>query len=165
MLENYSIVKKFGFQTNNYLLFEKNSAKKTVELSETVSDSINFYQNYGIRDPNKLYLAKIKIDYSLLGKFSKFLYQPLNLKITLSLEDGTNRQFRAVVPVLESGVLLTRFVESDEDYEKFFSGETASLKKIRSFRIQPVYDNEFEKLNLLNYKEPIKIELQEVSIK
>ena len=134
-------------------------------MAKQNNQTINFYQNYEIKDLNKSYFVKINIDYSLLGSVSKILYQPLSLKIIFDLEDGTSREFRAVNSILKSGVIVNPFVESDEDYEMFFKGETNQLKKIKSFRIEPLYDNYFEKLNLLNYSEPSKIETYEFSIK
>lgn len=165
MLENYSVVKKFNFSQNEYLLLEKNPSLKFSSLGETENAAINFYEDYTIKDLNKMYFVKIKIDYSLLGKLSRIFYQPLRLKIVFTLDDGTTREYRAVNPILESGVIVNPFVESDDDYEKFFKGEINQLKKIKSFRFVPFYEGNFEKPNLLNYREPIKIESHELSIK
>ena len=164
LLENYSVVKKFDFQDNDYLLFQKNTNKKIVILGEAKTAAINFYQDYMLEDLNKTYFVKVNIDYSLLGNASKFLYQPLILKMIFNLDDGTTREFRAVVPIVKSGVLINPFVETDADYESFFKGETIPLKKIKSLRFEPFYDNKFQKLNLLNYREPFKLELHEFSV-
>lgn len=164
MLEKYSVVKKFSFSENEYLLLEKNATSKSANLGAAENATITFYEDFAVKDLNKMYLVKVKIDYSMFGKISRILYQPLRLKIVFTLDDGTTREFRAVNPILESGVIVNPFVETDEDYEKFFKGETQSLKKIKSFRLEPFYDGNFEKLNLLNYKEPIKIESHELSI-
>jgi hypothetical protein len=162
LLENYAVAKKFEFKGNEYLLFEKSANRKTVRFGEPANETLNFSQNYALPDPNKTYLCQIDLDYSALGNLSKFLYQPLNLKIVFALDDGREREFRAVVPILKSGVVINPLIESDVDHEMFFSGRTESLKKIKSFRLEPFYRNYFEKLNLLNYREPVKIEVREL---
>ncbi len=164
ILENYSVHKKFEFSENTYLLLEKNPISKSVKLEESQIEAIRFYENYEIKNLNAMYFLKIKIDYSPLGKISKILYQPLPIKIVLNLDDGATKEFRAVRPILESGVIVNPLVESDEDYECFFKGETNALKKIKSFRIEPFYDGYFKKPNLLNYEEPFKIEAYKFSI-
>ena len=165
ILENYSVRKSFEFKNNSYLLLERKPIKKAFILGEQENQTINFYQNYEIKDLNKSYFVKINIEYSLFGSVSKIIYQPLSLKIIFDLDDGTSREYRAVNSILKSGVIVNPFVESDEDYEAFFKGETNQLKRIKSFRLEPLYDNYFEKLNLLNYIEPSKIETYEFLLK
>lgn len=164
LLENYAVSTSFNFNGNTYLLFERNPTEKQLRLGEPEFEMINFYQNYELKDLSKSYFIKIKIDYSLPGSILKIIYQPLSLKLIFNLDDGTSRELRAVNAILKGGVIVNPFVETDDDYEKFFKDETDQLKKIKSFHVEPLYNNNFEKLNLLNYTEPIKIETYEFSI-
>ena len=162
IFEHYDVRSRFDFGNNEYLLLQRAPGGRRVAVGDPTNRTISMNQEYFVENSDMSYLAKINIDYSCLGNVSRVLYQPLSLQIVFTLTDGTVREHRAVVPILEGGVIINPLVETTADYELFFRGENEKLKKVRSFRLEPALKNGFEGLNEMNYKDPMRIESREI---
>ncbi len=62
----------------------------------------------------------VRIDYSILGRLARLLFQPPKLSVTMQLEDGSQDTYRAVPAIAEEGVLVNRFVDSTDGAKVFF---------------------------------------------
>jgi len=164
ILKNYSVRCRFKVDEVDYLLLIKEPRPREIVLGDSRTDIINLNQNYEIPDVNKTYYAKITIKYSALGDICRMLYQPLQLRMIVNLSDGTEREFRPVPSILESGVILNPYVETTRDYELFFDERAVELRKIKSLRFEPLYKGTLRSLNELNYTEPIVLEMREMTL-
>jgi hypothetical protein len=164
ILKNCSVRCRFKVDEVDYLLLIKEPRPREIVLGDSRTDIIHLNQNYEIPDVNKTYYAKITIKYSALGDICRMLYQPLQLRMILNLSDGTEREFRPVPSILESGVILNPYVETTRDYELFFDERAVELRKIKSLRFEPLYKGTLRSLNELNYTEPIVLEMREMTL-
>lgn len=136
LLNHYSCLGLYKSQESDFLLFQKKPGKNAVSFSEPIEKSIKLDEDYLLEDVNKSYFIKIQADYSLLGKASRILYKPFQISIIFTLEDGSTRQYRAIAPILRSGVLINPLIENDEDFFNFIKGGSVTeAKKIKSFKI------------------------------
>ena len=76
------------------------------------------------------------VEYSLLGQLAKFVLRPPRLEVVFEFEDASEKRFRAVRPVLGSGVLVNKYFDSAADAAKFFGAEFSSLYQVRSIRLE-----------------------------
>lgn len=165
LIKNYSIQKYFTINNLNYLLFKK-SNHDSLNISPIIKEeNIEMGEDYIIKDTNKAYLMKFDIDYSLLGKAMRFAYQPLYPIITFTLEDGSTKNFKVVIPILKGGVIINPFIENEKDFLNFSEGNWQSkVKKITKFRIEPLGQGYLKRLSLLNYQNKIKISVSEINV-
>ena len=167
LLKNYACLGIYNSQNAEFLLFEKNPGSASLDLSPPVEESIKFGENYLLKNPNKSYFVKININYSVFGKAVRFLYKPFPVLINFTLEDGTARSYRAIVPIMENGVLINPLIENERDFLNFVGGAAvAEGKKIRSFRIE--LDSPRSSIAAVasqTYRPDIKLSVSEVSIK
>jgi hypothetical protein len=87
-----------------------------------------------LEETTELQLLRANIRYNLLGKLVRFFFQPPELRITLKLEDGTERSFRAIKPLVSEGLLVNRFVENAFDANLFVTYNGASNRSVRAVR-------------------------------
>lgn len=62
-----------------------------------------------------------EVEYSLLGQIKALLFQAPVIVADLACEDGTLQQFRAIKPILETGVLLNKRVLNNEEATALFN--------------------------------------------
>ena len=58
------------------------------------------------REPDTLWLTNVEVQYSLLGRLARFFYTPPILRVTLRLANGKVITYRAVVPIVNGGIVL-----------------------------------------------------------
>ena len=117
ILRNYEIAGAY----NDFVLLEKSPQLK----SSTIVDEYDKQAQLGRfiflgKTPNLLLLTA-DIEYNLIGKISSVFYQPPILLVTVEYVDGNQQTFRAIKPIVSSGVLVNHLPESVEDLQTFFS--------------------------------------------
>jgi hypothetical protein len=111
LLKNYEVIDRSW----EYLLLKK--LKKPLQ-SSTTSKSDSTYQlgdDIELEESEELQLIKADIQYSLLGKIRRFLFQPPLLTATIQFEDGSQVAFKAIKPIANSGMLLNRYIGNNEN--------------------------------------------------
>lgn len=103
-----------------------------------------------------LNFAKIKIKKTVWGELANFLFKPSELEVQIFLMDGTLKSHRLIVPMAETGFLLSPWVENTEHFSWLFDPrQQAQLHSVKSIKIAPVryawqWAEQFE-MELLSY--------------
>ncbi len=70
------------------------------------------------------------------GKLASFLCQPAELTVAFEYSDGASRSYRAVLPILKTGVLINYRVESAEEIRRWLSSDMTGNVTARSIRFK-----------------------------
>jgi hypothetical protein len=130
ILSRYDIDRKIDDQL---LLKLRTNPRKLIEgKSKTINAKLG--QEIIIPRTSSLNFSKIKIEYSLLGKLKRLFFQPPHLIIRLTMENGEEYNYRAVVPILAGGVIINKFIDSNEEFELLLrsnGGMNSNITKIQ----------------------------------
>jgi hypothetical protein len=89
----------------------------TSRLAAVSTNEVKLTLNQKLRIPvtsNVLFLT-LNVDRTFLGRMKGFALAPSLLTATFEYEDGSSTNFRAVLPILKTGVLVNRRVESSDE--------------------------------------------------
>ena len=71
-----------------------------------------------------------------MGKILGLLYKPPQLTITIKLTDGSERKYRFIKGMAESGFILSPFVENTDDFSKLYAASSElQNKRIEKMKI------------------------------
>lgn len=115
--ESREIISSENFQ---YLLFRKRKTPLQMKQEEESEQVIRIGEEFSIRKtvyPQYLYAD---IRYSVMGKIQRLLFQPPEMKITVTYEDGTRQTYRVIIPIMNTGVLINKRTDTPYDASLFF---------------------------------------------
>lgn len=125
LLENYSLARQEG----SMFLLERNRHSRPF-IHNTGKKGKNFLKKeFKITPSNGILLIKFKIDYSLKGKIVRFLYKPPPLYIIIKTSDS-REHFRAILPILNGGVIANIDVRSEESIKNFLTHNFRDIPKV-----------------------------------
>lgn len=153
LLDNYTIV-SWG---KNESIFKKNTEiKKFSSLHKILEFRSNFDQEILLPNRPNLLFLKIYFRPSLAGKISTVIYKQENIVILIKLNDGTQREFRVIPEMMETGLLISPLVETNQEFSELFllNSDLQESKKVKSFRIKMPKQSWF-------WQPELPIELQE----
>jgi len=132
LLRRYEVVDRFKDQ----LLLRK--LPKPLDLHERQAgvQSARLGQLIPLTKTAELQLMQANIQYSLLGKLVRFLFQPPKLRVVLQLEDGSEREFRAIKPLVNAGLLVNRYVEDIFDANLFVTYNGEANQAVKAIRFE-----------------------------
>jgi hypothetical protein len=148
----FEVFKKYSvadtFSTNleeRYLLLKQcsigrnYSAKPLPVISSTLNTPI-----YIPPTPGLLYYT-LRVNYTMMGRLQRLLFQPPPLYMKIKLIDGSAFTVRAIKTILENGVLVNRLVYTFDDVHKFFSGNVEKLSVIEEITLYSPHEYGFSK--------------------
>jgi hypothetical protein len=125
-------------RTDYLLLSEKNGVHRypIFQLIETRAVKITDTVDLHLPDTAAIYMTA-DIEYDWKGRLRRMCYQVPAITVTLFYED-TVQQYRAVVPILKSPVLINKAVIDATDLKNFYTGNLARNRTIKAFVFTPV---------------------------
>ena len=165
LITDYYCNAEFQVQDFEYLLFQRKSNNATITISPPNEEILKIGEYYDLKDTNKIYFIKMNIEYSLLGKGLRFAYKPFIISIIFTLEDGSERRHRVVIPIYKDGIMVNPYIEKEKDLFNFITGNRSAEKKIKSFRFE--VSSSTALLNYVavkSYDENINLSVSEISI-
>ncbi|MFD1819875.1 hypothetical protein SAMN04515674_103313 [Pseudarcicella hirudinis] len=152
LLQEYDI--RFTSVCNDTLQILKKSLRpRKLILAETDSSEVKMNEFIHFSQKGKLILMKAKIEYSFWGKLRRIFFQPPVLEAELIFEDGSHRKIKAILPELESGVIL-KGVRTNADAGTFFRTKGQGNKSVSEIKFIG---------NRLGFDQNIKLTLQEIT--
>jgi hypothetical protein len=132
ILQHYEVVDRSW----DYLLLKKLPRPLAFKTVEQKHGSAKLDEYIPVGKGSHLQLFKPRIKYNLLGKARRFLYQPPHLYVTLRLESGTTKTYRAITTVVNGGVFINAFVDSNNpmDADLFFTYNGALNQRVTKFK-------------------------------
>jgi hypothetical protein len=122
----------------NHLLLKRMERPLDMRTENLSEGNARFSDFVAIENTDDLQILYADVEYSLLGKLQRLLYQPPQLFITLVAEDGTAQTFKAIVPILKGGVIINKFIPPSDNYEEmetFITFNGALNKRIVQYKI------------------------------
>lgn len=110
------------------LLLQKNKEPLKMIKAKESSIKLELDKPYMIPKSDALYYLYTDVTYTLWGKIQSFLYQPPQLEVEFVYQDDTKWRFKAIVPILKTGVLINKKIHTTDDAATFF--ETKGLQNI-----------------------------------
>ena len=119
MLANYQYV---DLEDDDLMLLQKRSEPLDyVELS-AAGGTTQLDREIPLDRTEDLLLMSFDIQYNLLGKLSRTLYQPPPLYVTLTFDDGDQETFKAIKSVVNGEVQVNKFYKKAEQAVSLFGG-------------------------------------------
>ncbi len=131
-LEHHAIEDYFPYRS--YLLLR---AKKNAAMYPQFTPISNTWKNMGdtvqvnFDDTDAVYMTA-NIQYDLSGKMRRLFYQVPALNVTLFYDD-TCQDYRVVVPIIHSPVLINKAVIDNSDLANFYTGNLRRKRRIKAF--------------------------------
>jgi hypothetical protein len=72
------------------------------------------------------------IDFSYAGDLRRILFQSPRLKMRVRFEDGSEKDYSAIVPILKTGIVFNKQVNTTADAWTFFSTNGEGCKKVKA---------------------------------
>ncbi|MDW8319363.1 MAG: hypothetical protein RMN53_16155 [Anaerolineae bacterium] len=132
LLANYQVAAR----SDRLLVLQRLPEPLVVTEERTVSGEIALGEALEIEDHAGLQMMRAQVDYSLLGKLVRLLFQPARLQVRIEFSDGEVRTYRAIPTILQGGVLINRFVESLEQAEDFFGNRGQGGRTVKKLMLQ-----------------------------
>jgi hypothetical protein len=119
---------------NIYLLLKKREQPLKMAVVNVTQGKLEIGKAYTIGNTSDLLYLYADVKYDLPGKIRRFLFQPPPLYVILTYDDGRSVEYQAILPILKTGVLLNKKIETINDAAKFFDNQGADNGKITGFR-------------------------------
>lgn len=133
--DHYELFDTLTHPDSSYILFrQRKSPLKhlAVDVANVTTKTNTWIQVPA--DTSNLYLyADVK--YSVMGKLRRLLLQAPMLRVAFNYSDGSQKTYRCIPKILQTGVLINKGVTSNQDAYYFFNREHNRLKKIVSFKL------------------------------
>ncbi len=124
-------------QHNDFLFLDKKENCDFVDtMTPIMQQNISLRRWVSLPTNNHLLYAQIGIQPSFMGKILGLLYKPPQLTITIKLTDGSERKYRFIKGMAESGFILSPFVENTDDFSKLYAASSElQNKRIEKMKI------------------------------
>jgi hypothetical protein len=106
ILLNYEVIDRSW----DYLLLNKLPKPLQKQVLKTTNNEYRLNEYITVDTSQALQYAKINIEYSLLGKLRRLLFQPPTLMATIQFEDGSKKTARAIKTIVNGGIFLNKYV-------------------------------------------------------
>lgn len=131
MMQYYEVIDTF----NNYTLLKRAAAPTKIVLAEEKIQEIELNKFYDIPVSEHLQFATFNIQYTGVGKAQRFIFQPPVLNISFILDDGRKAEHRLIISSVNNPVLLSYYIETDEDTRQFLLNRTLNRNRITKLMI------------------------------
>ncbi|HEY6899752.1 MAG TPA: hypothetical protein VI233_03880, partial [Puia sp.] len=134
ILNHYTVIGKIM----GYLLLKKRESAST-DWHPIKTDTVYAHLNEDIPIAKTGYLqySRFSFRHTLYGKLKTFFLQPPALQIRIILNDGEVRTYNAIRPILEGGVLINKFIITDEGFQAWLLAHGRTTPDIRAIRLEP----------------------------
>lgn len=165
LMSNYTYTGlNFPDAYGNISLYKKYRTGKNYSLDPILAKNnpnINFNDILQIPQGDSLLVLKANIQYSFIGKLKRLFYVPSQLDIEIFYEDNSIRKFRAVLPIIQGGIICNKYIEyfgqgpERDAFMKYYGNYNKKVKSIRfssnePWGFNPTYNFEFYKVRIDN---------------
>ena len=129
---------------SDQLLLQKEAVPRAmVKLKEdTVQTRMGVWTP--VKKGQGILFTRIQVKKNLTGRLRTLVYQPTELRMLYKLANGDGGYFRLLLPIMEEGIILNKFVNTTPEARLFFLSDGRLNEDIRSICIEPVGLNGFQ---------------------
>jgi hypothetical protein len=162
LLARYSIVDTIPQTeyTNSMILFKRDTVDRSLEERVLLDTIIQFGQPFSIPDTEKVLYLRMCVEYSLLGKIRRVLYQPSLPYMKLNYADGDTSYHRAIIPIFRAGVPINKKVLTIDDAYDFFAFDGKNNLTTKSFTLigNPRWLKSTVRIELVEYELDVEMD-------
>ena len=107
-----------------FLLKHESNVRRFIPVA-TNAVSVGWDQPLMVPPTTNLLFLTLDVSRTALGKFRSLVLSPSILRVTFGFEDGSSSDNRAVLPILKTGVLINRRVESEAETRNWLEAAPA----------------------------------------
>jgi len=123
-------------KTDRFLLLEKQprTAKCTVTLAQEGEAKIG--RQITLPATRNLLVLRPEIEYNQVGKLMRLFYQPPILKVALRLKGGETKRYRAILPMVNNGVISNWLVDDLPTAEAFLQSYGGGGREVKAISFE-----------------------------
>lgn len=162
LLQNY----KPSMMKSNFLFLVKNKNPNENREPLLISSKTHLFGEV-VKIPNagKIIFAEIKIKPTFFGRIANIFFKSSELRITLELKNGMQKQYRIIAEMTKSGLIISPLIESTTEFGLLYGNPSYLTDKIvKSFSIAPIggisslWRNEYDvTFKVINSPPPVDI--------
>lgn len=134
ILTHYEVVADTAWsEQDQYFLLKKRNVPLKLEIVSEKKIQLQLGEEYSFDSSSLQYLYPA-IRYNLRGTIRRFLFQPPALQAQITFEDGSKEQYKAVIPVMASGILVNKKIVTTLDARLFFEHQGKRNVAIKSIK-------------------------------
>ncbi len=132
LLTHYQIVQR----TPEFLLLQRREQPLTMTETPGPSGTARLGEFIDLPPSDGLQFMTADIEYSLLGKFERLLFQPRRLWVTVEFEGGETRTYRAIKPMVNDQALVDPFFETLDDAQVYIDSLGHDSRRVKRIRFE-----------------------------
>ncbi len=136
------------------LLLKKRTKPLTTQTIKKTTFYLTINEEYIVPESDQLLYLYANVKYNLMGKLLRIFSQPPPLMVRIKYNDGTEEVYRAILPILKTGVLINKKITTTAEAAGFFFNQGRNNTKIVGIKFEAGYG--FEK-NIEAYLEEIRL--------
>ncbi|HWA34027.1 MAG TPA: hypothetical protein VG737_07855, partial [Cyclobacteriaceae bacterium] len=141
ILSQYKITGEF----NGQLIMGKADSPLRAERIKTTRSEAKLGESIQVPGGVALQFAKVDVKYSLWGKIRRLLFRPPGLTVKFTLSNGDTYSYKAITSILSGGVIINRFVDTQEELEFFLRCRGELNTRVKKIEFDPTDgDNGFD---------------------
>lgn len=133
ILSQFEVV---GEIKDQLLLTHRKEPKSLINEGGTQTMEAKLGEDISIPRSSSLAFTKIFVDLSFFGKVRRLLYQPPSLNVIFTLENGETYTYRGITTILSGGVILNKFIDTNEEFELLMRADGALNTNVKKIRLE-----------------------------
>jgi len=121
-------------RNNVYVLLKKRKHSRKMNIVEETNIKMEMNKKYDISSTDNLQYLFADVQYDWKGKLRGIFFQPPPLEVIVTFQGNSMARFRAVVPIVKTGILINRQVLNTLEAGMFFSKDGKLNDRITSIR-------------------------------
>jgi hypothetical protein len=143
LLQRYQLADTVSIKDKRLILLRKEPVVRPLIKKLVLDTTMELNKTMKLPETSQMLFMECDLDYSAMGKIRRLIYQPSRVKIELTDESTTKSSFKAIVPLLNSGVLINKSLhlnnaEQEVDYDAmlhFFKNKGSGGRQIKDIKI------------------------------
>jgi hypothetical protein len=123
-------------KTDSFILLEKQPQMAKCKATLVKEGEARIDRFITLPNTKNILVLRPEIEYSLVGKLVRFFYQPPFLRVTLRFKNGESQEFRAILPIVNNGVIANRLVNDPDTAEQFLQTYGEGGQNVRMIRFE-----------------------------
>lgn len=119
---------------NNFLILRKNEGTSPTKSVNVTSEQHKLGELVKLPPYNRLIFAEIALKPTFWGHVATLLLKPQQLEITYLLKDGTQKNYRIIANMAQSGFLISPLIENTAEFALLYN-DNLKDKMVQSFTI------------------------------
>ena len=136
LLDNYQAT---DYIDGNIFFKKKHVLKKVSTLKTLFEREYMIGENIVLPNSDNILFSEVDIEPTLVGRLFGIVYKLPQLNIRVKLDNGNEKVFRTISKMMETGFIVSPFIQSTEQFATFLCDQTKKQYPfINSFSIEPI---------------------------